>query len=192
MQIFAEHHGYMSTSTALNLGIAPVTLYGLVGEGILVQEGRGLYRLAGSPLPGHPDLVVLAHRVPKGVVCLISALAFHQLTTQVPHRVYLALPKDTKKPRLEHPPLEVIWLSGRSYTEGVELHDLDGTPVRIYNPEKTVADCFRFRNKIGQDIAVEALKDYLKKPRRDLNALLAYARVDRVEKLMRPYLESLL
>jgi len=189
--LFAQHRGYLRTAQALKLGIAPVTLYEMARSGILVQEGRGLYRLAEAELPGHPDLVTIAHRIPKAVVCLVSALAFHELTTQIPHRVYVALPKDTKKPRLEYPPIEVVWLSGPAYTEGIERRDLDGAVVPVYSAAKTVADCFRFRRKIGTDVAVEALKDYVRISRGDVNELLSFARINRVSRIMQPYLESL-
>ena len=164
----------------------------LARTGVLAQDGRGLYRLAEAELPGHPDLVTIAHRVPRAVVCLISALAFHELTTQIPHRVYIALPKDTKKPRFDYPPIDVVWLSGRAYTEGIERHDLEGAVVAVYSAAKTVADCFRFRRKVGTDVAVEALKDYLIKTRGEVNELLACARISRVSRIMHPYLESLL
>lgn len=190
-ELFSQHRGYLRTARAIKLGIAPATLYEMARSGILVREARGLYRLADAELPGQPDLVTVAHRIPKAVVCLISALAFHELTTQIPHRVYIALPKDTKKSRLEYPPMDVVWLSGAAYTEGVERHDLDGAVVPVYSAAKTVADCFRFRRKIGADVAVDALKDYLRKSRGDVNELLAYARINRVSRIMQPYLESL-
>ncbi len=131
-------------------------------------------------------------RVPAGVVCLISALAFHNLTTQIPHKVYMALPTDVKKPRIDYPPIEVIWLSEKTYSSGMEEHTIEGVKVRIYNREKTVADCFRFRNKIGQDIALEALKDYLRRPDRNIEHLLNYARINRVHNVMMPYLKAAL
>ncbi|MDO9128950.1 MAG: hypothetical protein Q7U34_03700 [Anaerolineales bacterium] len=140
----------------------------------------------------NPDLVQVAMRVPAGVVCLISALAFHNLTTQIPHKVYMALPTDVKKPRIDYPPIEVIWLSEKTYSSGMEEHTIEGVKVRIYNREKTVADCFRFRNKIGQDIALEALKDYLRRPDRNIEHLLNYARINRVHNVMMPYLKAAL
>ena len=190
--LFAQQRGYLRTAQALKLGISPATLYEMASTGILVREGRGLYRLAETELPGHPDLVALAHRVPRAVVCLISALAFHELTTQIPHRVYVALPKDTKKPRIDYPPIDVVWLSGWAYTEGIERHDLDGAVVAVYSTAKTVADCFRFRHKIGTDVAVEALKDYTRKFKTKIDELVRFARIDRVEGVMRPYLEALM
>jgi predicted transcriptional regulator of viral defense system len=189
--LFARHRGYLRTAQALKLGIAPATLYEMARSGIVMQEAWGLYRLVEAELPGCPDLVTIAHRVPKGVVCLISALAFHDLTTQIPHWVYIALPKDTKKPRLDSPQIDVVWLSGRAYTEGIERHDLDGTVVPVYSAAKTVADCFRFRRKVGTDVAIEALKEYLRKTRGDVCELLAFAQINRVNRIMQPYLESL-
>ncbi|MDP2975921.1 MAG: hypothetical protein Q8N45_06860 [Anaerolineales bacterium] len=144
------------------------------------------------PPLSNPDLVQVAMRVPAGVVCLISALAFHNLTTQIPHKVYMALPTDVKKPRIDYPPIEVIWLSEKTYSSGMEEHTIEGVKVRIYNREKTVADCFRFRNKIGQDIALEALKDYLRRPDRNIEHLLNYARINRVHNVMMPYLKAAL
>lgn len=190
--LFAQHRGYLRTAQALKLGVAPATLYEMASSGILVQEGRGLYRLAEAELPGHPDLVTIAHRVPKAVVCLLSALAFHELTIQIPHYVYLALPKDTKKPRIDYPPIDVVWLSGRAYTEGIERHDLEGAVVPVYSAAKTVADCFRFRRKVGTDVAVEALKDYTQKFKTKIDELVRFARIDRVEGIMRPYIEALM
>lgn len=190
--IFAAHKGILRTSQANQQGIASVTLSAMVKAGLLVKEGRGLYRLAELPPLSNPDLVQVALRVPKGVICLISALAFHNLSTQIPYRVYLALPKAVKKPRIEYPPIDVVWLSPRVYDAGIEQHIIDGVNVQIYNREKTVADCFKFRNKIGQDVALEALKEYLGEPGPKIDELLHFARIDRVEKMIRTYLEALL
>jgi predicted transcriptional regulator of viral defense system len=190
--IFAAKSGILRTSQANKLGIASVTLSEMVQAGLLIKEGRGLYRLAELPPLSNPDLVQVALRVPQGVICLISALAFHNLTTQIPYRVYLALPQAVKKPRIDYPPIDVVWLSQRAYHAGIEKHIIDDVNIQIYNREKTVADCFKFRNKIGQDVALEALKEYLGKQRPNFDELLHYARIDRVEKMIRPYLEVLL
>jgi predicted transcriptional regulator of viral defense system len=163
-----------------------------VEAGLVVQEARGLYRLAETPPPGNPDLIQVALRVPNAIVCLISALHFHDLTTQIPYRVYIALPRTHKAtPRIEYPPLDIVWLSEVPYQAGIEEHELDRVLVRIYSREKTIADCFKFRNKIGEDIALEALQDYMGRPDRNLQRVLEYARIDRVERVMRPYLEAL-
>jgi len=181
----------LKTKDALRLGIHPETLYRMRDSGTLATLGRGLYRLSELPPLGNPDLVTVAMKVPSSVICLISALAFHELTTQIPHEVYLALPRGMEPPRLDHPPLRIFWFSRRVFAYGLESHKLDGTHVQIYSPEKTVADCFKYRNKTGLDIAREALKNYLERRKRNLGALLEAADVCRVSKVMRPYLEAL-
>ena len=189
--IFRQHGGVLRTKDALRLGIHPETLYGMRDSGSLVRLGRGLYRLTDLPPLGNPDLVTVGMKVPTGVLCLISALAFHELTTQIPHEVYIALPRGTEPPRLDYPPLRIFWFSRKVFEFGMEAHQLDGVRVRIYSPEKTVADCFKYRNKIGLDTAREALKLYLERRKRNLDAMLEAAEVCRVAKVMRPYLEAL-
>ena len=191
-EIFIAHKGILKTSQALALGIAPRTLYAMRDAGLIRQISRGVYQLAEQEPPGNPDLVSVALRIPKAVICLISALYFHGLTTQIPHRVYIALPQAAEKPRLDFPPLDIIWLSEKSYRAGITEQQVDRVPVKIYSIEKTVADCFKFRNKIGIDVGLEALKDYIKMPGRQIDQLLLYARVDRVENLILRYLEALL
>ena len=190
-EIFQRHRGILRTAKALSLGIHPRTLYRLRDSGRLVQVSRGVYRLASLPEPDQPDLVVVASRVPQAVICLISALSFHGLTTQVPHEVHIALPRGATTPRLEHPPIRVYRLTGKAYREGVETHNISGVWVRVYSPEKTVADCFRFRNKVGLDVALEALRLARERKRATPRSLLHYARLCRVERVMRPYLEAL-
>jgi predicted transcriptional regulator of viral defense system len=182
----------LSTSAALRLGIHPRTLYALRDRGELEQLSRGLYRLADLPPLGDPDLVTVALKVPKGIICLISALAFHELTTQTPHAVDVALPRGAERPRLDYPPLRLFWFGLRAYREGVQEHLLDGVLVRVYSPEKTLADSFKYRNRLGLDTAIEALRRYRERGRPDIEALLRAARACRVERVMRPYLEALL
>lgn len=190
--IFRTHNGYLRTSEATRLGIAPRTLYAMRDRELLEQVSRGIYRLAELPELANPDLVEVALRIPKGVICLISALAFHNLTTQIPHQISLALPQHSAKSRLDYPPLRFFWLSPPSYEAGIEEHLLDNVPVRIYSVEKTIADCFKFRHKIGQNVALEALKDYFMSGRFQIELLLNYARINRVERIMRPYMEALI
>jgi predicted transcriptional regulator of viral defense system len=190
LKIFEDYHGLLKTAQAKRLGLAETTLARMLEAGLLVKESRGLYRLAGNPPLNNPDLVQVALRVPAAVISLISALAFHDLTTQIPHKVYIALPKSVKRPRLEYPPLDVVWLTDKAYQAGIAEHRLDGVPVRIYSPAKTVADCFKFRNKVGDDIALEALRDYLRRPGADLAELMSCARIDRVEKIMLPFIRA--
>ena len=159
---------------------------------MLLQLSRGLYRLADLPPLANPDLMIVALRLPQAVICLVSALAFHDLTTQVPHAVDVALHSGAGRPALDYPPLRTFWFSGPAWSEGVEVHQLDDTPVRIYGPEKTVADCFKFRHKLGMDIALEAARLYRKRKDFNIGTLLTYARICRVERVMRPYLEAIL
>ncbi len=191
-QVFRRHGGVLRTREAIRYGIHPRTLYTMRDAGKLECLSRGLYRLADLPPLGNPDLVAVSLKIPNGVICLISALAWHELTTQIPHEVYLALPRGAEPPRLDHPPIRVFWFTGKAFAEGIEIHEVDGVPVRIYGVEKTLADCFKYRNKIGLDTAVEALKRYVGSQRVQVDKLMAFAHICRVDKVMRPYLEALL
>ena len=190
--LFREQGGTLRTSEALRLGIEPRTLYTLRDAGTLERLARGLYRLADLPPLSNPDLVIVARKIPLGVVCLVSALAFHELTTQIPHAVDVALESGSTRPRLAFPPVRVFWFSGAAWSEGIEMHQVDDTPVRIYGPEKSVVDAFKFRRKLGIDLAIEALKAYRTHSGFDVNKLLHYARICRVEQVISPYLEALL
>jgi predicted transcriptional regulator of viral defense system len=191
-KLFADHNGILRASTAIELGVPKHILYEMVKTGELVREAQGIYRLSETPMPGNPDLVNLSLRVPRAVFCLISALYFHELTTQIPHSVYFALPRDVKTPKIQYPPIRVFHFSKESYQAGIVEHDLDGVNVKIYDREKTIADCFKFRQQVGMDVALEAIKDYLRQPKLNVHLLLKYARVNRVEKIMRPYVEALI
>jgi predicted transcriptional regulator of viral defense system len=192
IKLFRQHGGALRMSDALRLGINRRTLYAMRDASIIQPLARGLFRLASLDPLGHPDLVTVASRVPQGVLCLISALSFHELTTQVPHVIDVALERGTRKPRLDYPPTHFFWFSGPAFHEGIETHKLDGAPVRIYDPEKTLADCFRYRNQIGMDVVLEALRLWRERRRKKLDAMLKYARMRRVERSMRPYLEAML
>lgn len=189
-EVFKSRGGILRTREALEAGIHPRTLYAMRNAGQLEQVARGVYRLAELPPLSNPDLAAVGKRVPQGVICLISALAFHELTTQIPHVVHLAMPRKARTPRLAHPPLQVYWFSADAYKAGVETHNLEGTEVRIYDPEKTLADCFKYRNKIGLDVAIEALRIYRRRRGARLQRVLEYARICRVEAVIRPYLEA--
>ena len=190
-KMFAENSGILRASAAVELGVPRHIIYRMLEKGLLIREAQGIYRLPGSDLTANPDLVKSAC-VYHAVICLISALYFHELTTQIPHQIHIALPRNVKTPKIIYPPIKTFHYSGRAYEEGIEEHFLDGVKTRIYSREKTIADCFKFREKIGPDIALEALKDYLKQPRANIQLVIKYARVDRVDKVMRPYLESLI
>ena len=188
-RIFREHDGILRTSEALELGVHPRTLYKMRDSGLLERLARGLYRLADLAPLSNPDLVTVALKVPDGVICLVSALAFHELTTEIPHAVDVALQKGSPSPRLEHPPLRVFWFSGPAWREGVGTYQVDKIPVRITTPAKTVADMFKFRRQLGLDIALEALRAYRERDDFDVSELLHYACVCRVRTVMKPYLE---
>lgn len=190
--VFKKHGGILHTAQALRAGVHPDTLYAMRDSGALETLSRGVYRLADNPPMGNPDLVIVATRIPSGVICLISALAFHDLTTQIPHEVHVALPRGAEEPRLDNPPIKTYRFSGAAFTAGVEVHALDGVDARIYSPEKTLADCFKFRNRVGLDTAVEAIRFYIERKSVKVDDLMRYAEICRVKKIIRPYLEALL
>lgn len=192
LSLWREHRGALRTRDALALGIHPRTLYAMRDAGLLDTLGRGLYRLADLPPLANPDLVTVALKAPNAVICLISALAFHELVTQIPHLVSIAIKRGDRRPKLEYPPIQVSWFSGSAWSLGVETHTIEGTPVRIYGPAKSIADTFKFRGQVGLDVALEALRAYHQSAAFDPQELLRYARVCRVERVLRPYLEAIL
>lgn len=191
-RVFARHGGMLRTGEAIRLGVHPRVLYALRRQGDLEQVGRGLYRLSTAEPLTNPDLVPIAIRAPRAVICLISALAYHDLTTQVPHAIDVALPSHAQVPKIDGIPLRVFWFSEPSLNAGIDLVSIDNVPVRMYSAEKTIADCFKYRNKIGLEVAVEALRNYKQRKRKpDIQALTKFAQIDRVLRVMRPYLEAI-
>ncbi|RCN57194.1 type IV toxin-antitoxin system AbiEi family antitoxin domain-containing protein [Acidiferrobacter thiooxydans] len=174
-----------------SMGIPRVSLTRAVRRGQLERVGRGLYGLPGREVSAHGSLAEVARRVPKGVVCLFSALRFHGLTTQAPFEVWLAIENKSLAPKLDFPPLRIVRFSGAALTEGVEEHVVGGVTIRITGVAKTVADCFKYRNKIGLDIALEALREAWRGKRMISDDIWRYARICRVANVMRPYLDSL-
>jgi predicted transcriptional regulator of viral defense system len=162
----------------------------LLKRGVLVRVARGLYAVPDAEITSHRSLAEVAKAVPIGTICLLSALRFHELTTQAPSEIWVAVDVHAWKPRNTSFPVRTVYFSGAALTEGVETHKIEGVPVRIYSAAKTVADCFKYRNKIGSEVAVEALKDYLKRHRRGGNELWRFAKVCRVSNVMRPYLAA--
>lgn len=173
------------------LGIPRVALTRAVRRGQLERVGRGLYGLMARPVSAHGTLAEVARRVPKGVICLLSALRFHGLTTQAPFEVWLAIDNKAAIPKMDYPPLRINRFSGVALTGGIEEHVVDGVTVRVTSVAKTVADCFKYRNKIGLDVALEALREAWKNKRITSDEIWLYAKIDRVANVMRPYLESL-
>jgi predicted transcriptional regulator of viral defense system len=178
-------------ATLEEMGLSWRQIQNLLDEGKLERVGRGLYVWKAIPPSEHRTLAEAAVRVSHGVVCLLSALAFHGLGTQVPHAVWMAIRRGARLPRVDWPPLEIVQFSGEAWTHGVEAHEIEGTSVKITSPAKTVADCFKFRSKIGLDVAIEALRDYLGRRGRSIEALLEAADACRVRRVMMPYVESM-
>ena len=159
--------------------------------GLLRRAARGVYALADAPVTEHHSLAVAAKMVPRAVVCLLSALRFHGLTTQDPHQIWIAIDNKARRPSLESPALRVVRFSGKALTEGIGTHTIEGVPVRVYSVAKTIGDCFKYRHKIGIDVAVEALKDALRHKRTTIDEIHRFAKVCRVDRVMRPYLEAI-
>jgi len=172
-------------------GIACTHLQRLVERGILRKVGRGLYVPADHEPSLHGSLAAVARYAPAAVVCLLSALRFHELTTQAPFEVWIAVSTRQRSPKIHGVPLRVVRMAEQPLAAGVERHVIDSVSVPVFDPEKTVVDCFRFRNRIGLDVALEAIRDYLRRPGRKVDRLLYYAKTDRVSTTIRPYLEAM-
>lgn len=173
------------------LGVSRAVLWRLHRQGHLERTARGQYRVEDGPLTEHHSLARVAARVPHGVVCLLSALQFHDIGTQSPSEVWLALPRGAWEPKFDWPPMRFVRLSGPALTALVQEHVVEGIRVRVYSPAKTVADCFKFRNQVGLDVALEALRDAWRRRLCTIDQIWEAARVCRVANVMRPYLESL-
>jgi len=171
-------------------GIHREYLLRLYRNGDLTRVGRGLYALADAQTSESLSLAEVAKRAPSAVICLISALEFHNLTTQIAHNVWIAIENKKWEPTFQYPPLEIVRLTGRAFSFGIEEHEVDRVPVKIYSPAKTVADCFKFRNKVGLDIALEALRETWRTRKVTMDDLWEAAKVCRVANVMRPYLEA--
>jgi predicted transcriptional regulator of viral defense system len=171
--------------------IHPQEISRLVSKGELIRVGRGRYLLPQAEHSENLGLALVAAAVPRSVICLLSALRYHGIGTQAPHDVWIAVKQAAARPRLDYPPVRVTLVSGSAFTFGVERHQLDGVSVRIYSPSKTVADCFKFRNKTGLDVAIEALREVLRAKRCTREELWVAAKVCRVTSVIRPYLEAL-
>jgi predicted transcriptional regulator of viral defense system len=172
-------------------GLPSVALTRLVRQGLLTRVGRGLYARPDRKVSEHGTLAEVARKHPQAIVCLLSALRVHDLTTQSPFEVWLAIPNKARAPKMDYPPLRIMRLSGALLSDGIEEHQIDGVSVRVTNVARTVADCFKFRNKIGLDVAMEALQEAWLAKRLSMDELWRYATLCRVANVMRPYMESL-
>ncbi|OUS09082.1 transcriptional regulator [Gammaproteobacteria bacterium 42_54_T18] len=166
-------------------------LYRLVKEGVVEKRGRGLYQLPDSDISEWTSYVEVQRRVPNGVFCLLSALVFHQFTTQNPHELWVAIPSKAWRPQVDYPPIRYITMSGAALENGVETHCIEGVDIRVYSAAKTVADCFKFRNKVGLDVAIEALKEGWRHKKFTIDELMRCAEICRVTKVIQPYAETI-
>ena len=188
----ARHRRVLRAADVREHGWSPQLLIRLHQAGKLQRFARGLYGLPDAEVTEHQTLIEVCQRVPKAVLCLLSALQFHEIGTQLPHEVWIALPEATQTPALSYPALRITRLRGTAYSDGIETVTDHGAPIRVYSAAKTVTDCFKFRNKIGLDVALEALKDVRAKRRATADDLWRYAKVNRMTNVMRPYLVTLM
>ncbi len=186
----ARQKGLLRASDLDAPGIPRIYLTRLTAGGQLAKAGRGIYRLAENLLPESESLAIVAARVPQAVFCLLTALQFHELTTQLPRQVWIALPKGSHAPKLDYPAIKMIQYTGDAYTQGVEVHRRDKADLRVYSAAKTIADCFKHRNRIGLDVVLEALREARNKKKAGADDLWRYAKICRVSNVMRPYLEA--
>jgi len=185
-----KSRGILRSRDLAEMGISREMLRYLYKRGLIDRVGRGLYRLAGQ-MEEHRTLIEASNLVPKGIVCLLSALRFHEIGTQEPYDVWIALPNSAWRPRIKSLRLRFVYPSEKAFSEGIEVRDFPGGKIRVYNPAKTVADAFKFRNKIGLDVAIEALRDCLRSHKATRDELWHYAKICRVQKIMKPYMEAL-
>lgn len=188
----ARDRGLVRARDLRRLRIPTAILTRLVREGHLIRRSRGVYTVPEHEPTEHTDLAAVATRAPNAAICLLSALRFHELTTQNPFEVWILIDRKAREPAIEHPPLRVIRASGAAIREGIDVHQIEGVPVRVTHPAKTVADCFKYRNKVGTDVAIEALRDCWRQRKATMDEINHYARIDRVANVIRPYLESLI
>ena len=187
----ARQKGMLRPGDLQDVGAARVTLTRLTASGQLEKVGRGLYRLPGGHASEHETLAAVAAKVPQAVFCLLTALQFHGLTTQLPRQVWIAMPRGSHAPRIDSPPVKMVQFTGEAYSEGIEIFERDQVPLRVYGVAKTVADCFKHRNKIGVDVALEALRDARAQKKASADELWRFATICRVANVMRPYLEAI-
>ena len=191
-QLFRKNKGVLRFSDVVDAGFDPLYLKRLAAKGQIEKIGHGLYQLTDAPSLSNPDLVTTALQSPKSVVCLISALSFHTATDQVPHQIYLAIPVGSRTNKISYPPVRFFYYSSQAWKAGIEIHKIDGHEIRIYSLAKTIADCFKFRNKIGFDVAREALKIAVMEKKIRVTEILSFAKICRVDNIIRPYLEALI
>lgn len=186
----ARKKGIVSASEIDALGIHHEHLRQMRLASQLVRVGRGLYSLPDANITAHHGLAQASKAIPKGVICLLSALRFHEIGTQAPSEVWMAIERGTASPQSKHPRTRIVRFSGKAFSEGVKMHAIEGLSVKVYSPAKTVADCFKYRNKIGLDVALESLREVLQTRKCTTDELWMYAKICRVTNVMRPYMEA--
>jgi len=184
--------GMVTASDVEKTGISRNLIYEMCNEGLLVRQGRGLYSVPDAEFSEHLSLIEVSKRSPDSVICLVSALSFHGITTQLPHEVWVAVKRGSWIPKYDSTPVNVTVISGRAFDFGIEKHKINGVEVKIYSIAKTVADCFKFRNKIGLDIAIEALKEAVMSRKTTVDEIMNAAEICRVNSVIRPYLEAII
>jgi len=187
----AKQLGTIRIKDLLERDIHPEFARRLVSKGFLVRLGRGLYVLADSEITEFHDFAIIGKRIPRGVICLTSALRYHDIGTQLPRKIWLALKEGSAQPRLSYPPVSIVRISGACFSEGIDEQEIEGIAVKIYNPAKTVADCFKFRNRIGLEAAIEAARECLRGQKTSSDEIYYYAKICRVWNVMKPYLEAM-
>ncbi len=192
LTMLARERGIFSAKDAAAAGIHSEYLTRAVANGELVRVARGRYQLAGREVTEYHTLALVASRAPKAVICLLSALQFHHVGTQTPSKVWVAVERRTAPPQMVYPPLQVVYASGNAFSAGVESHLIEDQNVQIYSVAKTIADCFKFRNKIGLEVALEALRDAWGQRKLTLAEVNFFARINRVERVMQPYIEAII
>jgi predicted transcriptional regulator of viral defense system len=187
----ARKTGVVRAREIREAGLHPEYLRKLCKSGQLIRTGRGLYSLADGDFTEHHSLAEACKRVPHGIICLLSALSYHEIGTQNPHQIWMAIDRGMRKPKVDYPPIRIFRFSGLSLEEGIEEKKIEGVSVRLYNPAKTVADCFKYRNKVGIDVAIEALKECWRSRRCEIDELVHYSKICRVSNIMQPYMEAI-
>jgi predicted transcriptional regulator of viral defense system len=185
----AHQKGMLRPCDLQGIGVPRVVLTRLVAAGQLEKLARGLYHLPGAQFSESGSLIMIAAKVPQAVFCLLTALQFHELTTQMPRQIWISMPRGSHVPQIDYPPTKMVQFGGEAYSTGIEIHHCDQTSIRVYSAAKTVADCFKHRHKIGLDVAIEALRDARAQKKASADDLWRFAKICRVANVMRPYLE---
>ncbi len=191
-KVFKKHNGFARTKNILSAGIHSRDVKRARDAGQIIRVKRGLYRLTNIPLISHQGFIDLAYVVPEGVICLLSALSYYELTTFNPSIISMAICRGSRRPKIEYPPVEFYYFSKKQFEAGINKIKIKGHEIRIYNPEKTICDCFRYRNKLGLDIAKEGLSEYLRRKDRNLEKLLEYAEICRIKPLLQTWLNAIM